>query len=116
VRVMPIRYTTDVAALVSFYRAIGLEVDSSSRPGTWVELPAAGGMLALHRVDTPVDAGACELSFEADEPLEKVVERLRAAGFTPEPILDEAFGRSVRVMDPDGVWVQVNENERELYT
>jgi catechol 2,3-dioxygenase-like lactoylglutathione lyase family enzyme len=113
---MPIRYTTDVAALVDFYGAIGLEVDSSSRSGAWVELPAASGMLALHRVDTPAEAGACELSFEADEPLEKIVERLRAAGFEPEPILDEAFGRSIRVVDPDGVWVQVNENDRELYT
>ena len=115
-KVMPIRYTTDVSALVGFYRAIGLEVGSPSRSGTWVELPATSGMLALHQVDTPAEAGACELSFEAEEPLETVVERLRAAGFEPEPILDEAHGRSVRVRDPDGVWVQINENERELYT
>jgi len=30
--------------------------------------------------------------------------------------VDENYGRSVRVRDPDGVWVQVNENDRDLYT
>ena len=42
--------------------------------------------------------------------------RLRAAGYAPEPILDESFGRSLRIADPDGVAVQVNENDRALYT
>jgi hypothetical protein len=31
--VMPIRYCADVAAATRFYRAIGLEVGSRSRPG-----------------------------------------------------------------------------------
>ena len=30
--------------------------------------------------------------------------------------MDESFGRSLRVRDPDGAWVQVNENDRTLYT
>ena len=55
-------------------------------------------------------------SFEADEPLEAITDRLRAAGFDPGPILDEGFGRSMRVRDPDGVWVQINMFDRELYT
>jgi catechol 2,3-dioxygenase-like lactoylglutathione lyase family enzyme len=114
-RVLPIRYCADVAASTRFYRALGLELGASTRPGGWVELPAAAGMLALHRTDAP-DAGRCELAFEADEPLEKVADRLRSAGFAPEPIVDESFGRSLRVPDPDGAWVQVNENDRELYT
>jgi catechol 2,3-dioxygenase-like lactoylglutathione lyase family enzyme len=114
VRLLPIRYCADVAASTRFYRALGLELGAATRPGGWVELPAAAGLLALHRVAD--GAGACELAFEADEPLEAVVARLAAAGYPAEPILDESFGRSVRVRDPDGVPVQINENDRSLYT
>jgi catechol 2,3-dioxygenase-like lactoylglutathione lyase family enzyme len=110
---MPIRYTTDVEALTRFYRALGLDLGPVSRPGGWVELPAAGGTLALHRA---ADAGRCELAFETDEPLEDVAARLRAAGFAPGPVLDEGFGRSLRVQDPDGVAVQINANDPSLYT
>jgi len=55
-------------------------------------------------------------AFEADEPLEAVVARLADAGFPAEPIVDESFGRSFRVRDPDGVYVQINDNDRALYT
>jgi catechol 2,3-dioxygenase-like lactoylglutathione lyase family enzyme len=114
-KVMPIRYCADMDASARFYRAVGLELGDATRSGSWVELPGAAGVLALHKA--PADGvGACELAFEADEPLEEVVDRLRSAGFAPEPIVDESFGRSFRVRDPDGVWVQVNENDRELYT
>jgi catechol 2,3-dioxygenase-like lactoylglutathione lyase family enzyme len=113
-RVLPIRYCADVAESTRFYRALGLELGSATRPGGWVELPAAAGILALHRVSG--HAGGCELAFEADEPLEAVASRLTAAGYAPEPILDESFGRSLRVPDPDGVFVQVNESDRTLYT
>jgi catechol 2,3-dioxygenase-like lactoylglutathione lyase family enzyme len=113
-RVLPIRYCADVAASTRFYRALGLDLGAATRPGSWVELPGAAGVLALHQAgDRP---GACELAFEADEPLEAVVARLAAAGYPAGPILDESFGRSVRVRDPDGVPVQDNENDRSLYT
>jgi len=113
-RVLPIRYCTDVEASTRFYRALGLELGAATRPGSWVELPAAAGILALHKAAE--HAGDCELAFEADEPLEAVVARLAAAGFPAEPIVDESYGRSLRVRDPDGVYVQVNENDRSLYT
>ena len=113
-RVLPIRYCADVEASVRFYRALGLELGAATRPGSWVELPAAAGILALHR--SAEDAGDCELAFEADEPLEAVAGRLAEAGYEPEPIVDESYGRSLRVRDPDGAYVQVNENDRTLYT
>jgi catechol 2,3-dioxygenase-like lactoylglutathione lyase family enzyme len=113
-RVLPIRYCADVAESTRFYRALGLELGSATRPGGWVELPGAAGILALHK--TSEHAGDCELAFEADEPLEAVAARLAGAGYAPEPILDESYGRSLRVRDPDGVVVQVNENDRALYT
>jgi catechol 2,3-dioxygenase-like lactoylglutathione lyase family enzyme len=114
-KVMPIRYCADIEAAARFYRALGLAVGDATRSGSWLELPAAAGVLALHRAAAP-DAGTCELAFECDEPLEAVAGRLRAAGFAPESIVDESYGRSLRVRDPDGVPVQVNEHDRSLYT
>ena len=113
-RVLPIRYCGDIEASTRFYRALGLELGAATRPGSWVELPAAAGILALHR--SAEHAGECELAFEADEPLEAVVARLADAGFLAEPIVDESFGRSFRIRDPDGVYVQDNDNDRALYT
>ena len=52
----------------------------------------------------------------AAEPLEKVAARLAAAGFPAGPIMDENFGRSMVVHDPDGAAVQINEHHPELYT
>lgn len=114
-RVVPIRYSADVAESVRFYRVLGLDLGSVSRPGAWTELPASSGMLAVHEASGVV-AGTCELAFEADEPLEAVTARLRSAGFAAEPIVDENFGHSVRICDPDGIWVQINAHDRELYT
>jgi len=114
-RVMPIRYSSDVAAVTRFYRVLGLRAGPVSRPGGWVELPADGGVLAVHR-GSAEDVGRCELAFETDERLEDVAARLREAGFEPGPPTDEGFGYSMRVQDPDGVWVQINLYDRELYT
>jgi catechol 2,3-dioxygenase-like lactoylglutathione lyase family enzyme len=113
-RVLPIRYCADVEASIRFYRTLGLELGSATRPGSWVELPAAAGILALHK--SAEHPGVCELAFEADEPLETVAARLAEAGYPADAIVDESFGRSLRVRDPDGVYVQVNENDRTLYT
>lgn len=114
-RVVPIRYTADIAAARRFYLALGLSSGPESRPGAWVELPAASGMLALHSA-SDVAPGTCELAFETEEPLQDVAQRLREAGFEPGPVLDENHGQSLRVRDPDGVWVQINLLDRELYT
>jgi catechol 2,3-dioxygenase-like lactoylglutathione lyase family enzyme len=116
VKVVPIRYTHDVAAVIRFYQVLGLDLGSASRPGAWVEMPAASGMLAVHQAHSDKEAGQCELAFESDEPLENVAARLQDAGFETGPVIDENFGQSLRVRDPDGVWVQINLNDRELYT
>jgi len=117
VRVMPIRYCADVAAALAFYRVLGVDPDAVARPGVWAELPATSGSLALHRAELDAAPSAecgpgwCELAFVCDEPLEDVHSRLAAAGYAPDAIVDEAFGRSLRVLDPDGVRVQVNEHD-----
>ena len=41
--------------------------------------------------------------------------RLRAAGYEPETeIVDESFGRSFQVRDPEGLLMQVNEHDRTI--
>lgn len=112
-KVMPIRYVCDVEAATRFYVALGLEVGARQRGGGWVELTGTAGVLALH---SSPEGGVAELSLASDEPLEQVVRRLRAAGFDPGPILDEAYGRSLSLVDPDGVELLVNEHDTSLYT
>jgi hypothetical protein len=113
-RVLPIRYCVDIEGLDP--------VLPGARAGARRRHPARqlgraagrGRHPALHR--TSEHGGECELAFEADEPLEAVAARLAEAGFPADPIVDESYGRSLRVRDPDGVYVQVNENDRTLYT
>ena len=91
-----------------------------SRSGHWIELAASGGELCLH--DTAIAADGLgrtgvALNFVADEPLEAVEARLRAAGFPPQgTIVDQEWGRSLLVGAPDGTIVQIDEPDRELYT
>ena len=135
-RPLPIRYVVDLPAVQRFYEALGLRVGFTGRAprhgggSRWVELVgASGAALALHvddeaggaaagRAHAVVPGGglAVELAFEADEPLEEVVARLRAAGFEPATaIVDESYGRSFRIVDPEGLSLQINEHDRELH-
>jgi catechol 2,3-dioxygenase-like lactoylglutathione lyase family enzyme len=122
-RPMTIRYVKDMDAARRFYLALGLTHDFTSRkprrgPSVWTELagtPGAG--LALHYAPEGSGIGTttAELCFQAEEPLEDVVERLRAAGYEPETdIADESFGRSFTIRDPEGLLIQVSENDYEL--
>lgn len=120
-KLMPIRYVRDMDAARRFYEALGLTHEFTSRkprhggPSVWTELSGEAGGLALHYVTEDSHEAGAELSFEAGEPLENVVDRLRAAGYElATEITDESFGRSFRVRDPEGLLIQVNENDNEL--
>jgi len=117
--VMPIVYVTDIQASVRFYSALGFEERRRSRSDNWVELAGEGGKLALHRStggNRPTN-GRVELSLEMPGRLEQLREALLNAGVTSAgPIIDEAFGRSLVVTDPDGLEIQINEHDHELYT
>jgi catechol 2,3-dioxygenase-like lactoylglutathione lyase family enzyme len=120
VRVRPIHFVADLEGAVRFYEALGLEADARSRSGHWVELSAAAGELAVHGKAQAEDGAGREgfmLGFVADEPLEAVERRLLAAGFPPEgAIVDREWGRSLLVRGPDAQIVQIDEQDRELYT
>ncbi len=119
-RVRPVHFVSDLASARRFYEALGLEAEAVSRVGNWVELGASGGELGLHDGDSADDGRGRRgvlLSFVADERLEDVAGRLAAAGFPPDgDVLDREWGRSLQVTGPDGVAVQIDEQDRELYT
>lgn len=103
---------------MAFYRALGLDIAARSRADQWAELRLGDALLALHQTEQlPEATRRVELCFVSTEPLETLVARFTAAG-TPlaRPITDEAFGRSLVVQDPDGLRIQINEQDPELYT
>ena len=108
---MPIVYVRDMNDSVAFYERLGFEADIRSRSRNWTELKAGGGaVLALHSADE-IEAGRLELAMVADQPLEEVATLAPLA----RGIADEAFGRSLVFVDPNGLRIQVNEHDRELY-
>jgi hypothetical protein len=118
-RVRPVRFTNDVAAMRRFLEALGLTPRIASTGGGWVDFTIdTTGMAALHPAPgtvTPYQAGQTALSFEADEPLEPLRDRLAAAGFADAHIVDEAYGRTLFVTDPDGVWVAIDGRQTDLH-
>jgi catechol 2,3-dioxygenase-like lactoylglutathione lyase family enzyme len=119
-RMRVIHFVPDVAEAERFYEALGLRPDVRSRTGTWVELVAAGGELDLHDSASAADGEGRDgfaLNFVADERLEVVAQRLREAGIPSEgDVVDQEWGRSLFVRAPDGTVVQIDEQDRELYT
>jgi catechol 2,3-dioxygenase-like lactoylglutathione lyase family enzyme len=117
-KLMTIVYVTDMAKAWDFYTALGLEGDGHSRSAMWSELSLGDASLALHYVDRLPEKqiGRVELAMSAPAPLETLVERMKSAGISLErEITDEAFGRSIQVRDPDGLIIQINEHDPELY-
>jgi len=119
-KVRPIHFVEDLEGTLRFYEALGLETDARSRSGHWVELRARAGELAVHGPAHAAEGAGREgvvLGFVADEPLETIALRLRAAGFPPEgDIVDREWGRSLLVRGPDAAIVQIDEQDHELYT
>lgn len=108
---MPIVYVRDMDESVAFYERLGFEVDVKSRSHGWTELQAGeGAVLALHTAEDGKE-GRVELSMVAEQPLERLAEISAPA----RGIADEAFGRSLVLQDPNGLQIQVNEHDRELY-
>jgi catechol 2,3-dioxygenase-like lactoylglutathione lyase family enzyme len=111
-RLRPIHFVPDVAEAIRFYETLGLTVDECARSGHWVEMRASAAV-----ADDGAGRTGMQLNLVSDEPLEEVERRLRDAGFPPEgTIVDQAWGRSLYVHAPDGMVVQVDEQDRALYT
>jgi catechol 2,3-dioxygenase-like lactoylglutathione lyase family enzyme len=118
VRLMPVVYVSDMRRSIDFYRALGFTPGAASRSGMWSELHLGDALLALHGAsEIPPSSGRVQLAFDTAERLEEIAARLRAAGLTAvEPVVDEAYGRTLTLHDPDGLPIQIIEHDRALYT
>ena len=115
--VCPVRFTDKVPEMRAFLELLGLSPRIESTHGTWVDLSAGEGMVALHEAaasSTGGLPGETRLSFEVDD-ADAVAEVLRGAGHTDATVVDESYGRVVMVTDPDGAEIQLNERQDDLY-
>ncbi|MDO5723122.1 MAG: hypothetical protein Q4P33_01790 [Flaviflexus sp.] len=109
-KILGIRFVTNPAGARSFYAALGLELPRGAEDAHWQELRADGGIFALHGIrEGDGEHPPFKLCLKSDEPLEQVQGRLTEAGFDPGIITDEDFGRAMRVRDPEGLEIQIDE-------
>ncbi|MFJ7591689.1 VOC family protein [Streptomyces sp. NPDC097617] len=113
--VLPIRYVADVEASREFYAGLGLAVRQEPGAAVRVRLGAGAGAVGIHAaaVSQGRPPATTELGFTTDEPLEDVARRLERGGH-PCEIVEENFGRSVRVTDPEGVVVQIQQIDPDV--
>jgi len=115
-RPVPIIYVTDMDQSLAWYRAVLAGADVVSTSPWWSELSIEGAALALHSAETVSSGGRVGLAFEADGTLEHLIERLAALGIETEGgVTAQPFGRSLMLVDPDGLHIQVNEHDPEQY-
>jgi PAS domain-containing protein len=111
----PIRYTDKMPQMRAFLEALGFQPRIAADAGNWVDFNGGGqGLVALHEVPAG-QAGTDELAFETDEPLETLCKRLQDAGYADARIIDESYGHSLQVTDPDGRVVYVNARSDDMY-
>ena len=107
----PLFYTEHVPAAANLLASLGLEPHLSSEAGTWADL-TSDGIAAVHH-GKPGYAP----SFEHPD-LDQLSENLRAASIRAT-LIDETFGRTLRVEHPDDpstaaeIWI--NEPQTDLY-
>jgi predicted enzyme related to lactoylglutathione lyase len=119
IRLRPMVHVQDMVAAVAFYEALGAQILHGSRDGDWVLLALGEARIGLlaHPPNPDQDEGTVEMNFEAVEPLDRLEERLRAAGVTiARPTTDEGFGRQLQLSSPDGLLIKIDELDPELYT
>ena len=103
-----------------FYEALGLRSGPVARTEGWAEFAGCRGELAIHDAASAADGAGRDgtiMTFVSDEPLEYVERRLTASGFPPDgTIVDQEWGRTLYVRGPGGERIQIDEQDRSLYT
>ncbi|USR78939.1 VOC family protein [Arcanobacterium pinnipediorum] len=108
-KLLVINYARDHEASIRFYQALGLDLSGAIDP-VWTEMEPQGATLAVHSHESAnVPKAGYEVCMVAQKPLEDVQADLVAAGFDGGHIVIEDFGRSLRVTDPDGNELQIND-------
>ncbi|QJC22149.1 VOC family protein [Arcanobacterium buesumense] len=109
-KLLVINYARDHAQNIRFYQALGLELNRAIDP-VWTEMESQGATLAVHSYESAnFPKAGYEVCMVAEKPLEEVQADLIGAGFDGGRIVVEDFGRSLRVVDPDGNELQINDH------
>jgi len=98
-------YVTDMAASTAWYQHL-LDRSPTVASDHWTSFTCDGATLALHSHDQKLSAGNVELSLVVSGTLEDA----RARTDDPTEIIEQPFGRSFTVTDPDGARIQINEH------
>lgn len=115
--IRPLRFTADVAAMREFLETLGLAPRIEGGQGSWVDMIAGRGMVALHDAassSTGGQPGDTRLSFEADD-IDQLKDRLITAGYDDATTFDEAYGRVLSVTGPDEQVIWIDERSDDLY-
>ena len=115
--VRPLRFTDHVQEMRDFLVLLGLSPRVSSESGSWIDLVGAAGLTALHAVATSSTGavpGQTDLGFEVDD-LDRLGRALGGAGVDDVEVVDEAWGRVLRLTTPAGVSAWVDEVARDDY-
>lgn len=116
-RVQPMIHIEAMPAALDFYEALGGRVIFGSRDGDWALVGFGDTLLSL-LAHAPGDGRreTVELQFTCNVRLEQVEEHLRIIDPTliERGVADEAFGRMLKVLSPDGLLVKLLELEREV--
>lgn len=107
--VMPIWYTTNVAADELMFKAIGAKKRPGSTAGSQIDFTAKnGGLLAVREADTSgAHTSGAELAFEFTGD----VNTLQQRAALPAARIDENHGRCLRLSHPDGGEIRVNQRQ-----
>jgi hypothetical protein len=115
--VRPLRFTDNIDAMQAFLETLGLRPRIQSEEGSWVDMVAGGGMVALHSAetsDTGGVAGATRLSFEVDD-VDVLAGQLMVSGVVDVAVYDEAYGKALDCRDPLGDVITVGGRSDDLY-
>jgi hypothetical protein len=115
--VRPVRFTADVPVMQSFLELIGLRPWIVTNVGGWSDMACGGGRVALHDAASSTSgapSGQTTLCFEADD-LAQLAKQLIAADVAGVTVYDEAYGRVLTCLDPDGAAIAIDERPTDLY-
>ncbi len=97
-------FSDDLDASARFFRHFGFEPDADGSEDCHALRNGDRGVINLHRSSDGQDEDSVGLSFETDEPLPAVAERLAAAGHQPTLLEDPP---RLAVTDPDGQLIEI---------